>query len=91
MSPYFKMNLDIGHFFAAGYDPVEYLQEHHQDIIILHLKDRKRPENGANLPVGRRRHADQTRARPAEEEQVADSRQHRIRIRQAGAWIRWRK
>lgn len=52
MSPYFKVNLDIGHFYAAGYDPVAYLQEHHQDIIILHLKDRKRPENGANLPWG---------------------------------------
>jgi sugar phosphate isomerase/epimerase len=52
MSPYFKVNLDIGHFYAAGYDPVAYLEEHHQDIIILHLKDRKRPENGANLPWG---------------------------------------
>ena len=52
MSKWFAVNLDIGHFYAAGYDPVDYLQRHHDKIITLHIKDRKRPSDGANLPFG---------------------------------------
>ena len=52
MSKWFAVNLDIGHFWAAGYDPLEYLQQHHDRIITLHIKDRKRPANGDNLPFG---------------------------------------
>ena len=37
---------------AAGYDPVDYLQRHHDKIVTLHIKDRKRPADGANLPFG---------------------------------------
>ncbi len=51
MSKYFAVNLDIGHFFAAGYDPVAYLQEHHARITNLHLKDRKK-DDGPNTPWG---------------------------------------
>jgi len=51
MSKYFAINLDIGHFTAAGYDAVEYLQAHHEKILILHLKDRKKGE-GPNVPWG---------------------------------------
>ena len=51
MSKYFWVNLDIGHFFAAGYDPVAYIQEHHDRISNLHLKDRKK-NNGLNTPWG---------------------------------------
>ena len=40
MSKYFRTNLDIGHFWAAGYDPVAYLQEHHSQITHIHVKDR---------------------------------------------------
>ena len=36
MSKYFYVNLDIGHFFAAGYDPVAYITEHHDRITNLH-------------------------------------------------------
>jgi sugar phosphate isomerase/epimerase len=52
MSKWFAINLDIGHFYAAGYDPVDYIQRHHQHIVTLHIKDRKRPADGANMPFG---------------------------------------
>ncbi len=51
MSKYFGVNLDIGHFFAAGYDPVAYIGEHHDRIYVLHIKDRKK-DNGPNMPWG---------------------------------------
>lgn len=51
MSKYFWVNLDIGHYFAAGYDPLEYIQKHHARISNLHLKDRKK-NHGANTPWG---------------------------------------
>ncbi len=51
MSKYFWVNLDIGHFFAAGYDPVAYINEHHARISNLHLKDRKKNQ-GENMPWG---------------------------------------
>ena len=51
MSKYFKVNLDIGHFVSADYDPVAYIREHHADITNLHLKDRKKHQ-GDNTPWG---------------------------------------
>lgn len=51
MSPWFKVNLDIGHFTAAGFDPVAYIEEHHARITHLHLKDRRR-NDGPNEPFG---------------------------------------
>ncbi|HZS07375.1 MAG TPA: sugar phosphate isomerase/epimerase [Blastocatellia bacterium] len=51
LSKYIGINLDIGHFFAAGYDPVTYIEEHHDRITNLHLKDRKK-DNGPNTVWG---------------------------------------
>jgi sugar phosphate isomerase/epimerase len=46
-SKYHAINLDIGHFTAAGYDAVAFLQQQHSRITHLHLKDRHTPAHGA--------------------------------------------
>lgn len=50
-SRYIAVNLDIGHFVAAGYDPLDYLVKHHDRIPVIHLKDRKKNQ-GPNVPFG---------------------------------------
>jgi len=53
-SKYNAMNLDLGHYVAAGNpNPLELIKEKHDRIKSMHIKDRKNPENGkANLPWG---------------------------------------
>jgi sugar phosphate isomerase/epimerase len=50
-SPYINVNLDIGHFFAAGFDPIDFINRHHERIVTLHIKDRKK-NDGENMPFG---------------------------------------
>lgn len=50
-SPYINVNLDVGHFFAAGFDPVNFINKHHEGIVTLHIKDRKK-NDGDNMPFG---------------------------------------
>jgi sugar phosphate isomerase/epimerase len=50
-SKFMCVNLDIGHFTAAGFDAVQYLEQHHDRIVTLHFKDRKK-NHGDNLPFG---------------------------------------
>jgi sugar phosphate isomerase/epimerase len=51
LSRYHAINLDIGHFVAAGYDPVPFIERHHDRITNLHIKDRRR-NRGATVPFG---------------------------------------
>ncbi|MGD9903639.1 MAG: sugar phosphate isomerase/epimerase family protein [Vicinamibacterales bacterium] len=51
MSPLFRINLDIGHFTAADFDALAFLEAHHDRITNLHLKDRKKGQ-GDNVPWG---------------------------------------
>jgi sugar phosphate isomerase/epimerase len=54
-SKYIGVNLDIGHFHAAGYDPIPFIQKHHARITNIHLKDRFKNEEGkrgANMTWG---------------------------------------
>jgi len=50
-SQYLAVNLDIGHFTAAGGDAVDYIRRHHDRIVTLHIKDRKK-NHGENVPFG---------------------------------------
>lgn len=47
---YNGVNLDIGHFTAAGYDAVPFIRQYHAKITNLHVKDRKK-NHGPNVAV----------------------------------------
>ncbi len=51
ISKWVGANLDVGHYFAAGGDPVEFIETFHDRITNVHLKDRKKNQ-GPNMPWG---------------------------------------
>ena len=52
-SNYNAMNFDMGHYVAAGFDPIPFVQAKHSHIVSMHTKDRKSKANGgANVPWG---------------------------------------
>ena len=53
-SKYNAINLDLGHFVAAGNsDPIGFMKAKHDRILSMHLKDRKTKAHGQdNLPWG---------------------------------------
>lgn len=50
-SKYIGINLDIGHFTAANFDPTSYLEKIADRTVCIHVKDRKK-DQGANMPFG---------------------------------------
>ncbi len=45
-----RINLDVGHLVAAGFDPLEFIRKRHSEIVVIDLKDRNRAQG--NLPFG---------------------------------------
>lgn len=43
---YNGINLDAGHYVAAGFDPLPFLEAKHEHIYSMHMKDRKSKANG---------------------------------------------
>lgn len=47
------LNCDIGHYVAAGLDPIPLIHAKHERIYSMHIKDRKSKANGGdNMPWG---------------------------------------
>src|SRR4051812_28470140 len=50
---YNGLNCDIGHYVAAGFDPIQLLESKHDRIYSMHIKDRKSKDHGGdNMPWG---------------------------------------
>lgn len=50
-SRWIGLNLDIGHFTAAGYDPLPFLEKYHDRTVTVHIKDRRKNQ-GPNVIWG---------------------------------------
>ncbi len=50
-SPSIGVNLDLGHYTAAGFDAAAFIEKHHGRILSIHLKDRL-VNQGRSMPFG---------------------------------------
>jgi sugar phosphate isomerase/epimerase len=50
VSPFVRINFDVGHYTLTGSDPVQFIDKYHERITHLHLKDRKKA--GDNVILG---------------------------------------
>lgn len=50
-SPNIEVNLDLGHYTAAGFDAIAFIEKHYSRIVSIHLKDRKK-NNGPSMSFG---------------------------------------
>jgi sugar phosphate isomerase/epimerase len=50
-NPNIRVNLDIGHFTAANFNALDYVQKYAEYIVTLHIKDRKK-NHGPDVPFG---------------------------------------
>lgn len=50
-SPWMGITFDTGHFAAAGFDPIPFLELNRKRLFALHFKDRKR-DFGPQVPLG---------------------------------------
>ncbi len=46
MSPFARINLDIGQFLGAGFDAIPFITEHHARIPVMHIRDGLRGQRG---------------------------------------------
>jgi sugar phosphate isomerase/epimerase len=51
MSPYYRSNLDIGHYVESNLDPVAFIRDHHDKITHLHIADGQK-DHGHEVPFG---------------------------------------
>jgi sugar phosphate isomerase/epimerase len=52
MSPMFMINLDVGHYFDGGNDPLTYLKAHPERITHLHVRDSNSDHTQADIGTG---------------------------------------
>ena len=52
-SEYLAINLDIGHFSAAGLDSLAFFKANHKRIVSIHVKDRGADKEHTDVPFGK--------------------------------------
>lgn len=51
MSPWYRSNLDIGHYVESNLDPVAFIEQNHDKITHLHIADGQK-DHGVEVPFG---------------------------------------